>query len=81
MIKIFREHKGIRQEDLANRLGITQPYLSKLENNSIYKINVNVDLIENLAMELNLSNSCIFVFSQCKDFMSFLFEKDRITRI
>ncbi|MDU4599150.1 MAG: helix-turn-helix transcriptional regulator, partial [Clostridium sporogenes] len=53
MIKIFREHKGIRQEDLANRLGITQPYLSKLENNSIYKINVNVDLIENLAMELN----------------------------
>ncbi|MBY6898070.1 helix-turn-helix domain-containing protein [Clostridium botulinum] len=62
MIKIFREHKGIRQEDLASRLGITQPYLSKLENNSIYKINVNVDLIENLAMELNVCPIAIFLY-------------------
>ncbi|HDK7218152.1 TPA: helix-turn-helix transcriptional regulator [Clostridium botulinum] len=62
MIKIFREHKGIRQEDLANRLGITQPHLSKLENNSIYKINVNVDLIENLAMELNVCPIAIFLY-------------------
>ena len=62
MIKIFREHKGIRQEDLANRLGITQPYLSKLENNSIYKINVNVDLIENLAMELNVCPIAVFLY-------------------
>ncbi|EJP6471336.1 helix-turn-helix transcriptional regulator [Clostridium botulinum] len=62
MIKIFREHKGIRQEDLANRLGITQPYLSKLENNSIYKINVNVDLIENLAMELNICPIAVFLY-------------------
>ncbi|NFG03740.1 helix-turn-helix transcriptional regulator, partial [Clostridium sporogenes] len=54
MLKAVREDKGIKQKDLANRLGITQPYLSKLENNSIYKINVNVDLIENLAIELNI---------------------------
>ncbi len=62
MIRIFREHKGIRQEDLASRLGITQPYLSKLENNSIYKINVNVDLIENLAMELNVCPIAVFLY-------------------
>ncbi|APQ68435.1 XRE family transcriptional regulator [Clostridium botulinum] len=62
MIKIFREHKGIRQEDLASRLGITQPYLSKLENNSIYKINVNVDLIESLAIELNICPIAVFLY-------------------
>jgi transcriptional regulator with XRE-family HTH domain len=62
MIKIFREHKGIRQEDLANRLGITQPHLSKLENNSMYKINVNINLIENLAMELNICPIAVFLY-------------------
>ncbi|MGJ8756122.1 helix-turn-helix domain-containing protein [Clostridium botulinum] len=62
MIKIFREHKGIRQEDLAYRLGITQPHLSRLENNSVYKINVNIDLIENLAMELNICPVAVFLY-------------------
>lgn len=62
MIKIFRMHKGIRQKDLASRLGITQPYLSKLENNSIYKINVNIDIIENLALELNICPVAVFLY-------------------
>ncbi|AVP64991.1 XRE family transcriptional regulator [Clostridium botulinum] len=62
MLKAVREDKGIKQKDLANRLGITQPYLSKLENNSIYKINVNVDLIENLAIELNICPIAVFLY-------------------
>lgn len=62
MLKAVREDKGIKQKDLANRLGITQPYLSKLENNSIYKINVNINLIENLALELNICPIAVFLY-------------------
>ncbi|EKS4344876.1 helix-turn-helix domain-containing protein [Clostridium sporogenes] len=62
MLKAVRKDKGIKQKDLANRLGITQPYLSKLENNSIYKINVNVNLIKNLAMELNICPIAVFLY-------------------
>ncbi|AUM92660.1 helix-turn-helix domain-containing protein [Clostridium botulinum] len=62
MLKAVRKHKGIKQKDLANRLGITQAYLSKLENNSLYKINVNIDIIENLALELNICPIAVFLY-------------------
>lgn len=62
MLKAVRKHKGIKQKDLANRLGITQAYLSKLENNSLYKINVNINIIENLALELNICPIAVFLY-------------------
>ncbi|MDS1004756.1 helix-turn-helix transcriptional regulator [Clostridium sporogenes] len=62
MIKFFREHKGIRQEDLADRLDIKQSYLSKLENNNIYRINVNIRTIEKIAIELNICPIAVFLY-------------------
>ncbi|WP_097025437.1 helix-turn-helix domain-containing protein [Clostridium peptidivorans] len=62
MLKAIRKHKGIRQADLASRLDISQSHLSKLENNSIYKINVNIAMIEKLAVELNICPVAVFLY-------------------
>ncbi|NFD30393.1 XRE family transcriptional regulator [Clostridium botulinum] len=62
MLKAVRKHKGIKQKDLANRLGVSQSTISKLENYSIYEVTVTVDLIENLAMELNICPIAVFLY-------------------
>lgn len=62
MLKAIRIQKGIIQKDLANRLGISQSYLSKLENYSTYKVKVNTALIEKIAVELNICPIEVFLY-------------------
>lgn len=76
MLKAVREEKGIKQKDLANRLGLSQSYLSKLENKSSYKVHVSVDTIENLSIELNICPIAVFLyFLNVKIFCPFKYEK------
>ena len=35
ILKLLRIKKGLRQEDLARKLGVTQQYISTLENENI----------------------------------------------
>ncbi|MGJ0908830.1 helix-turn-helix domain-containing protein [Clostridium botulinum] len=62
MLKAVRKHKGIKQKDLANRLGVSQSYLSKLENYSLYEVTVTIDIIKSLAMELNICPIAVFLY-------------------
>lgn len=75
MLKAIREHKGIKQIDLANRLGISQSYYSKLENSPMHRSRASIVIIEKLASELNVCpielflyflNLHVFVFSMIK---------------
>jgi len=40
LFKNMRKKLGLTQRQMAKKLGITQGTLSKLENNSVYKINI-----------------------------------------
>ncbi|APM40456.1 hypothetical protein BS101_17810 [Clostridium kluyveri] len=40
MFKNMRKKLGFTQDQMARKLGISQGTLSKLENNSVYKINI-----------------------------------------
>lgn len=56
-IKILRASKEIRQKELAKTLGITQNYLSMIENGSKKP---SLTLLEKLADILNVPLSMIF---------------------
>ncbi|WMJ79517.1 helix-turn-helix transcriptional regulator [Clostridium sp. MB40-C1] len=62
MLKAVRKRKGIRQKDLALRLGISQAHLSKIENYSVYNIKVSSDIIEKIAEELNICPIAVFLY-------------------
>ncbi|WMJ81995.1 helix-turn-helix transcriptional regulator [Clostridium sp. MB40-C1] len=62
MLKAVRKRKGIRQKDLALRLGISQSHLSKIENYAVYNIKVTVDIMEKLAEELNICPIAVFLY-------------------
>ncbi|WP_315119464.1 helix-turn-helix transcriptional regulator [uncultured Clostridium sp.] len=54
MLKDARKKKGLSQKSLAERLGITQSYLSRLENRDKYDKKVTVDLAKRISEELDL---------------------------
>ena len=63
MLKKLRTKKGYSQKILADRIGITQGYLSRLENRKIKnKGAVSVELIEKLAHELNPCHIKLFIY-------------------
>ncbi|HCQ89207.1 MULTISPECIES: helix-turn-helix domain-containing protein [unclassified Clostridium] len=62
MLKNARKSKRMSQKYLAKRLGITQSYLSKLENKEKYNKNVTIDLVERIAEELDLDSTDVFFY-------------------
>lgn len=66
MIRKARRLKGLSQRQLANLLGVSQSYISKLENRNI--ATVTIECILNLSRILNLCPVNLFVFlSKCCD--------------
>jgi DNA-binding XRE family transcriptional regulator len=50
-IRAWREHKQIKMNELAKKVGISPAYLSQIENG---KRNPTIDTLKNIAKELNL---------------------------
>lgn len=51
-IKVFREYRGMTQDELANKIDISIPYLSQLETN---KRRGSIKGLTNLAKELGIT--------------------------
>lgn len=62
MLKTARMNKHLSQKKLAERLGITESYISKLENNHRYNKNITVNLIRKIATELELDPVNVFLY-------------------
>lgn len=62
MLKNARKNKGLSQKTLAERLKISQSYLSRLENGDKYNRNVTVELIRKIAAELELDPVKLFLY-------------------
>ncbi len=58
MLKCRRKKLGISQKSLAEKLGVTQSYYSRIENGKFN--NVNIEFIFNLSKELKLDNTEVF---------------------
>lgn len=56
-IKVLRTARQIKQKELAEKLGITVPYLSMIENNSKRP---SLTLLEKLAKALNAPLALLF---------------------
>ena len=50
----LRKFRGLTQEELATALGITQPSLSKLENQDDMRVSTLRDIVQALGGELDL---------------------------
>ena len=59
-LKEFRESKGMTQEMLAEKAGLSRQTISKIENNE--EVNVNTRTIAKLAEVLGMKPSEIFMF-------------------
>lgn len=57
-IRKWRELKGIKQEQLATKLGITKAALSNIENN---KTDISLHRLEDIAMCLEIETMKLFV--------------------
>lgn len=57
-IRKWRELKSIKQEQLANKLGITKAALSNIENN---KTDISLHRIEDIARHLDLEVMKLFI--------------------
>jgi len=57
-IKIVRIKKGLKQYEMAGQLGISQNYLSLLENN---KASPSLELLSRIACEYNIPIGELFV--------------------
>lgn len=62
MLKSARKSKGLSQKKLAEKLNISQPYLSQLENQEKYNKNVTIDLIRKISEELELLPEDVFLY-------------------
>lgn len=60
-LRLIRVFHDISQKDLAIRLGISNSYLSEIENG---KKAPSIELIEKYAIEFNMPVSSIFFFSE-----------------
>ncbi|MDD2574317.1 MAG: helix-turn-helix transcriptional regulator [Bacillota bacterium] len=61
-IKILRKELGLRQEDVANQLGVTRQTIIAIEND---KYNPTLELAMKLARLLNTSVEEIFQLDEC----------------
>lgn len=59
-LKSIREEKGISQEELARRTGLSRTTISKIENNE--EVNVTTRTIASIAEVFGVSPSEIFLF-------------------
>lgn len=62
MLKQIRLNRKFSQSLLAKKIGISQSYLSKLENTSSRVPNINTDLIEKLSIELDVCPIILFLY-------------------
>ncbi len=62
MLRNARKRKRLSQKTLAERLEISQSYISRLENKEKYNKNVTVDLIKRLSNELELNPVDLFLY-------------------
>lgn len=60
MLKYRRKNLGISQKYLAEKIGITQGYMSKLEN--LKCKNINISIISTISDELILDPVDVFLF-------------------
>ncbi|WP_271814129.1 helix-turn-helix transcriptional regulator [Clostridium beijerinckii] len=61
MLRKKRSFKRLTELELAKRIGVTEGYISKLENHP-EKCNPTVNLILKLSRELNINPLKIFLF-------------------
>lgn len=59
-LKEFRELRGISQEELSERSGLSRTTISKIENNE--EINVNIKTVAKIAAVFDAAPSEIFLF-------------------
>lgn len=59
-IRELRQEKGIDQEDFAERIGVTQPYLSQIEN---AHREPSVSLLRRISEELDISLAGLLLLS------------------
>jgi len=61
MLKKKRTMKNLTELELAKRIGITEGYISKLENHPA-KCNPTINLILKLSRELKINPTKVFLF-------------------
>lgn len=62
MLKTLRTKKGYTEKLLAKKIGISQGYLSKLENHKIHKNGIPMGIILKLAKELDICPLKLFIY-------------------
>ena len=65
MIKDMRERRGMTQLELAQKCGVTQPYISMLENGK--RTNLKISLIVKLAAALDVTVAQIVEVCGCEN--------------
>lgn len=70
MLKTVRKAKGMSQKTLGELLGKTQSYVSRLENKEKYNMKITVDLIEQIAENLEADIVDIFFYFCNKEYIS-----------
>lgn len=65
MIKDMRERRGMTQLELAQKCGVTQPYISMLENGK--RTNLKISLIVKLAAALDVTVAQIVEVYGCEN--------------
>ncbi|QCC86807.1 XRE family transcriptional regulator [Desulfovibrio desulfuricans] len=58
VLKLIRVHRGISQGDMAKMLGVTQNFLSQVENN---KRDVSITKLRDFADKLGISNEILLI--------------------
>jgi transcriptional regulator with XRE-family HTH domain len=59
-IRKIRISRGIEQVELAERIGVTQGHLSKIETG---KVNVSIDKLKKISEALGINDSLIFAYN------------------
>lgn len=60
-IAYYRKHRGLTQEQLAERLGISRQHLGAIEAPNILRP-ISLDLLFNIATVLNIEPSKLLIF-------------------
>lgn len=62
-LKLLRKYHGMTQKDLANRLGISNSYLSEIET-GVKKDSITIELLEKYADAFGIPVSSLLLFSE-----------------
>lgn len=62
MLKKIRLKRKLSQVQLAKKVGISQSYLSKLENITSRLNTINTSMVEKLSIELNVSPILLLIY-------------------